>query len=229
MNKNYFNSEEFLIIEQKFLQKHNLKKLHSKDGALIDYVPYSLKNNFCNQQLYSHPFLYLHNDAYQNFKEAIKIADSKEYLLRIWDCYRPFEVQSFMAQKFPKYVEKGFISHPSEGIATHVRGIAIDLTLVDKKTGLEIDMGTGFDNMNEKSYHHSTEIDSEIFKNRQILAKIMNKSGFETYENEWWHYNLKIFDYQNVKIVGAIATADKKYPKIPAGEFNELLSPDLSI
>ena len=74
-----------------------------------------------------------------------------------WLRYRPFEVQAFMADKFPEHVENGYVSHPSEGIATHVRGIAIDLTLIDKN-GKDLDMGTGFDEMSEESHHGSKEI-----------------------------------------------------------------------
>lgn len=56
----------------------------------------------------------------------------------------------------------------------------------------------------------------------------MQKSGFEIYKNEWWHYNLKIFKYDaNEEIIGAEAVADNKYPKIPQGEFLDLLTPEV--
>ena len=135
-----------------------------------------------------------------------------------------------MADKFPEHVEKGYVSHPSEGVATHVRGIAIDLTLVDKN-GKELDMGTGFDDMSEQSHHNSKAIqesNKEAKKNRQILAEIMQKSGFQIYENEWWHYNLEIFKFdEKGEITGAESVADKKYPKIPEGEFLDLLSAEI--
>ena len=228
MKTDYFQSPEFLEKEKFFLEKHNLVKIIQDEKILIDYIPYATDDNFCHQQLYSHPFIYAHRDAFENLQKASKIAEEKGFKIRIWDAYRPFEVQAFMADKFPEHVEKGYVSHPSEGIATHVRGIAIDLTLVDKN-GENLNMGTSFDEMLEESHHGSKVLSGKnkiAEKNRQILAEIMQKSGFEIYENEWWHYNLKIFKYDKKdKIIGAEAVCDKKYPKIPAGEFIELLAP----
>ena len=228
MKNDYFQSQEFLEKEKSFLEKHNLVKIIQDEKIFIDYVPYATNENFCHQQLYSHPFIYAHRDAFENLQKASAFADEKGYKIRIWDAYRPFEAQAFMADKFPEHVENGYVSHPSEGVATHVRGIAIDLTLIDKN-GKDLDMGTGFDKMSEESHHGSKEISAnkkDAEKNRQILAEIMQKSGFEIYKNEWWHYNLKIFKYAgDGEIIGAEAVADKKYPKIPAGEFIELLTP----
>jgi D-alanyl-D-alanine dipeptidase len=227
MKIDYFQSIEFLEKEKVFLKKHDLVKIIHDEKILIDYVPYATKDNFCHQQLYSHPFIYAHQDAFENLQKASKFADEKGFKLRILDAYRPFEVQAFMADKFPEHVENGYVSHPNEGVATHVRGIAIDLTLVDKN-GKDLDMGTDFDDMSENSHHGSKEISEEAKKNRQILAEIMQKSGFEIYENEWWHYNLKIFKFdEKVEIIGAESIADKKYPKIPEGEFDDLLAPEI--
>ena len=230
MKNDYFQSTEFLEKEKSFLEKHNLVKIIQDEKILIDYVPYATKDNFCHQQLYSHPFIYAHRDASENLQKASDLAHEKGFKLRIWDAYRPFEVQAFMADKFPAHVDEGYVSHPSDGIATHVRGIAIDLTLVDKK-GENLDMGTDFDAMVAESHHGSKALSEKnkiAEKNRQILADIMEKSGFEIYENEWWHYNLKIFKKdEKGEIIGAESIADKKYPKIPQGEFLDLLTPEV--
>lgn len=227
MKNDYFQSTEFLIKEKLFLEKHNLVKINNDERFLTDYVPYATKDNFCNEQLYSHPFIYLHHDAFEKLQLASELANKEGLKLRIWDAYRPFEVQAYMADKFPEHVKKGYVSHPREGVATHVRGIAIDLTLVDKN-GKELDMGTGFDEMSEKSHHGSKAIqenNKEAEKNRKILAQIMEESGFQIYENEWWHYNLEIFEFdEQGKIIGAKSDANIKYPKIPEDEFLDLLA-----
>jgi D-alanyl-D-alanine dipeptidase len=230
MKIDYFQSIEFLEKEKVFLKKHDLVKIIHDEKILVDYVPYATNDNFCHQQLYSHPFIYAHQDAFENLQKASKFADEKGFKLRILDAYRPFEVQAFMADKFPEHVENGYVSHPNEGVATHVRGIAIDLTLVDKN-GKDLDMGTDFDDMSELSHHGSKALNEKnkiAEKNRQILVEIMQKSGFEIYENEWWHYNLKIFKFdEKGEIIGAESIADKKYPKIPEGEFDDLLAPEI--
>ena len=230
MENTDFQLTEFLKKEKLFLKKHHLVKIIQDEKILTDYVPYATADNFCHQQLYSHPFIYAHRDAFKSLQIVSKLANEKGYKLRIWDAYRPFEAQAFMADKFPKHVKNGYVSHPSEGVATHVRGIAIDLTLVDKN-GKELDMGTSFDDMSEQSHHGSSEIKEKnkiAENNRQILAEIMGKSGFEIYENEWWHYNLKIFKFdEKGEIIGAESIADKKYPKISEGEFLDLLTPEV--
>lgn len=216
-------NQEFLQKEKLFLSKNNLVKITPEIGVIIPEIPYASKHNFTNTKLYSHSFLYLHTDAYKNLLNAIKLANEKGYIIKIFDCYRPFEIQAFMANNFPKFVADGYVSHPSDGVATHVRGIALDLTLLNKNDLTAIDMGSDFDEMSEKSHHNSVNISEEVKKNRNILADIMTKSGFEIYPNEWWHYNLKIFKYQNGEIVGAIEEVDKKYPKI-IENFKELLA-----
>jgi len=218
----YFHHLEFLSKEAEFLTENNLVKLTTNNDLIIE-VPYASSNNFCNQQLYSHPFVYLHHDAFNALQKAIEEAKKLGYKIKIWDGFRPFECQAFMADEFPNYVENGYVSHSVDGIATHVRGIAVDLTLIDQNYQ-ELDMGTFFDEMIEQANLYSPKISKEQTANRKILSEIMIKSGFEIYDFEWWHYNLKIFarNQQN-QICGAIEQQAKKYPKITK-KFPELLS-----
>ena len=222
----YFNKTEFLNKETKFLKKHNLVKLKSSKDLIIE-VPYSTANNFCHCQIYSHPFIYLHRDAYDNLQKVISEASKLALKIKIWDGFRPFEAQSFMADKYPQMVEAGYVSHPKNGIATHVRGIAVDLTLVDQQNN-ELDMGTYFDEMNEKAHHNASDLNEVQKKNRQILIELMTqKADFELYDNEWWHYNLKIFQRnKNNEIHQALPLQDKIYPKITE-PFTDLLSSEV--
>jgi D-alanyl-D-alanine dipeptidase len=52
-------------------------------------------------------------------------------------------------------------------------------------------MGGGFDFMDERSHHASTDIGPVEMKNRKFLRSIMESSGFEAYAFEWWHYMLR--------------------------------------
>jgi D-alanyl-D-alanine dipeptidase len=222
-----FKSTEFLEKEKKFLERNKLSKITKDDDVIID-VPYARVDNFCKMQLYSHPFIYLHEEARDNLVKLVSEAKKLNCKIKIWDGFRPFKVQAFMAQKFPDYVDDGYVSHPKEGIATHVRGIAIDLTLVDANTDKELDMGTYFDQMDLKAHHGAEALSDEQNHNRDILKNLMIKAGFEIYENEWWHYNLKIFDRDNQgEIIGALENEHKKYPKI-LEDFSELCSVEIN-
>jgi len=81
-----------------------------------------------------------------------------------------------------------FIAVPS--VAGHPTGGAVDVTLVDNKTGLPIDMGSAycdFDDINV--YAKSPFISDEVKKNREILRKAMSSVGFAPFDGEWWHYS----------------------------------------
>jgi len=54
-----------------------------------------------------------------------------------------------------------------------------------------IDMGTGFDCFHELSATMNREIGLEQRINRLVLKTLMEKHGFKSLTNEWWHYTLK--------------------------------------
>ena len=82
---------------------------------------------------------------------------------------------------------KGYIAKQS----SHSRGSAIDLTLLDMKTGKELDMGSPFDLFSEVSHPDYRGLTEEQYENRMLLRSVMARNGFEPYECEWWHFRLK--------------------------------------
>jgi D-alanyl-D-alanine dipeptidase len=79
----------------------------------------------------------------------------------------------------------------------HSRGSTIDLTLVYKESGKELDMGSSFDFLDNISAHGTTLITTEQAANREILKKAMQRHGFKSYVKEWWHYTLIKEPYPN--------------------------------
>jgi D-alanyl-D-alanine dipeptidase len=88
---------------------------------------------------------------------------------------------------------QGYVASKS----SHSRGSAIDLTLYRLDTGALVSMGGGFDFMDERSHHSARGVSSGEAKNRRALRTIMESSGFEPYDYEWWHYVLKNEPYPN--------------------------------
>ena len=82
---------------------------------------------------------------------------------------------------------KGYVAK----LSSHSRGSAIDLTLLDMKTGKELDMGSPFDMFSEISHPSYRGISDEQYDNRMRLQKVMVRNGFEPIDNEWWHFKLK--------------------------------------
>lgn len=67
-------------------------------------------------------------------------------------------------------------------VSAHNRGIALDLTLEDMNTGIELSMQTA---MHDLSYH---SVVSENNENADKLGNIMKAAGFGGLSSEWWHF-----------------------------------------
>jgi D-alanyl-D-alanine dipeptidase len=80
----------------------------------------------------------------------------------------------------------GYISDRSG----HSRGSTVDLTLVRRADGRELDMGSPFDFFSPKSWPSDRSVSGEAQKNRARLAGAMTRGGFRPYDKEWWHFTL---------------------------------------
>lgn len=103
----------------------------------------------------------------------------------------------------------------------HTRGSTVDLTIVFTPTPEQakyrpgqklvscfsdaekrfqdnmIDMGTGYDCLDETAHVNNQTISATAYENRQRLRTVMEKFGFIPYDNEWWHFTLKREPYPN--------------------------------
>lgn len=131
--------------------------------------------------------------------------------LKIFDAYRPQRavnhfvrwakvlndtlMKSTYYPDVPKseLFKQGYIASKSG----HSRGSTVDLTLVDIKTGKELDMGSGYDFFGVQSHPFYKNLNKEQRKNRMLLRREMLKNGFKPYENEWWHFTLRIEPFPN--------------------------------
>lgn len=149
-------------------------------------IAYATTHNFTGKQLYSHAKTYLHPEALICLEKAIILASKLDLRLKIFDAYRPLEIQEKLWQDNP---DPNFISNPETGAVPHCRGVAVDITLIDKHHN-ELDMGTKFDAFTPLSFHGNTEISTTAQQNRYLLMGIMTTAGWDFYRNEWWHYQL---------------------------------------
>lgn len=65
---------------------------------------------------------------------------------------------------------------------------------MDLTTGQLLEMGTVFDYFDAASHHPETLVETigeEAWRNRELLAQVMQEAGFVAYPLEYWH-----FDYQ---------------------------------
>lgn len=154
------------------------------DGFAYD-MKYATNDNFLKSKVYDCAECFL---RLKTVKALIKANDKftkKGYRIKLFDCYRPLDIQKKMwaLVSNPEYV-----ADPAKG-SIHNRGGAVDLTLVTLE-GKELEMGTAFDFFGKEASHGYPFPDKKVMDNRKMLKKIMLQNGFKAFESEWWHYNL---------------------------------------
>lgn len=170
-------------------------------------IRYHSTYNFVGARVdgYEEPTAILTREAAEALKAANKELMAAGYRIKVFDAYRPQRAVSHFVrwakvigdtltkQSFYPEVDKrnlfklGFIASKSG----HSRGSTIDLTLVDAKSGKELDMGGVFDYFGVLSHPFYQGITKEQAANRMLLRNAMLKHGFKPLSTEWWHFTLK--------------------------------------
>ena len=181
---------------------------------LADYVPqivqeirYYSTYNFIGDRIdgYEEPCALLTIEAARALKAVSSEMIVQGYRLKVFDAYRPAcAVKHFVLwgiedqdQRMKPYFYpdlekqelfvKGYIAKQS----SHSRGSTVDLTLLDMRTGKELDMGSPFDLFSEVSHPDYRGITEEQYANRMLLQHAMVRCGFRPIDCEWWHFTLE--------------------------------------
>ncbi len=145
---------------------------------------YATKNNFTKEVLYKNPVAFLRLPAAKALKNVVEELKKSAIGIKIFDAYRPYHITRLMWKIVP---DERYAANPAKG-SGHNRGIAIDLTLVDLKTGKDLPMPTAFDDFTQKAHYEYMQLDSTILANRKLLRTTMEQFGFKALETEWWHF-----------------------------------------
>ena len=181
---------------------------------LADYVPQIIQEiryystyNFIGDRIdgYEEPCALLTIEAARALKAVSSEMVVQGYRLKVFDAYRPacavrhfvlwgIEDQDLRMKPYfypdlekQELFVKGYIAKQS----SHSRGSTVDLTLLDMRTGRELDMGGPFDLFSEVSHPDYRGITDEQYANRMILRDAMLSHGFKPLEQEWWHFTLE--------------------------------------
>jgi D-alanyl-D-alanine dipeptidase len=161
----------------------NLKD-YSKD--FVYDMKYATSDNFLKTKVYDCPECFLRLKTVKAMLNANTKFIKKGYKIKIFDCYRPLDIQKKMWEIVPN---PNYVANPSKG-SMHNRGGAVDITLVDSD-GVELDMGTAFDFFGVEASHNYKNLSRAVKSNRKLLKTVMIQNGFNALDSEWWHYNLK--------------------------------------
>lgn len=138
----------------------------------------------------------------QMLRAAAENALARGYRLKIYDAFRPQRAtrqvynrtEEILEQEIPGNGERLTYSQAmtngiyslnhflAEGMSRHNLGLALDLTMVDVKTGEELRMQSA---MHDLSWYSVTARNNT---NAELLESVMKGAGFAGLSSEWWHF-----------------------------------------
>lgn len=74
-------------------------------------------------------------------------------------------------------------------VGTHLSGSAMDISVLCRSTNTEVDRGSLYCEMSERTPMSSPFISEKAQENRREITSIMRRQGFFSYPWEFWHYN----------------------------------------
>ena len=173
----------------------NFVRLADIAGIAID-LRYDSTNNFVNRNVYApSDCAWLHTHAAHALATAqLSLATAAPgHQLLVLDALRPHRVQIALWNSLQGTGLEQYLANPSLG-SIHSFGMAVDVTV--KSANGELDMGTGFDAMQEESHpeHEAASLargslNTQHIANRNLLRAAMQGAGFQGIKTEWWHFD----------------------------------------
>jgi D-alanyl-D-alanine dipeptidase len=148
-------------------------------------IRYATTNNFTGKKIYNLARAYARKPVAESLKKIQADLKKQGLALKIFDGYRPY---SATVMFYETYHDTTYVASPYKG-SRHNRGCAMDLTIIDLKTGKELPMPTEFDSFKKEAWPTTPVADPVIRQNRKTLIDAMEKHGFKVNASEWWHFD----------------------------------------
>lgn len=186
-------NQELLVLNDMHAYQSSIKADKNKELVEIKKlipnikldIRYATKNNFTNKAVYKQARAFARLPVAEALLKVQNELNKSGTGLKIFDGYRPYSV----TVKFYELAsDKSFVANPKDG-SRHNRGCAIDLTLIDLKTGRELEMPTPYDSFAPEAAADFKNLSEQVINNRDLLIKTMEKNGFKVLSNEWWHFD----------------------------------------
>lgn len=185
----------------------DLVDLARVDPTIETEIRYAGSRNFVGAPIdgYGAPRCWLTHAAARALASVQSDLRTEGLALRVFDCYRPQravdhfvrwasdpDARGTKASYYPNVAKEalfaeGYIAERSG----HSRGSTVDLTLVRKRDGAPLDMGSPWDFFDPISHTESPLVTPEQRSYRMRLRSVMQRHGFENFAKEWWHYTLR--------------------------------------
>ncbi len=148
-------------------------------------IRYATTNNFTGERIYNLAKAYARRPVAEALKKVQSDLKAQGLGVKIFDGYRPYKAT---VKFYEVYRDTTYVASPYRG-SRHNRGCALDLTLINLKTGEELKMPTGYDSFSKDAWPTTPVKDPVARKNRTLLINAMQKHGFRVNSSEWWHFD----------------------------------------
>lgn len=189
----------------KHLENSGYVDIQTHIPSIHTHLIYASSDNFLGESVYQGMTrAWLHRDAAVKLEKAQQILKENypDHSLLVYDAARPMSVQRKMWALVRGTSKSYYVANPAKGGGLHNYGMAVDVTIIDTKTGEVLPMGTPVDFFGEVSHTDAEEyllqeglITQEALENRLLLRSVMRQAGFRTVKSEWWHFNACSRDY----------------------------------
>lgn len=163
-------------------------------GIVLD-IRYATANNFTKQKIYNMAKAYARKPIAESLLKVQQELNKKGLGIKIFDAYRPYKATVKFYEVYP---DTTYVASPYRG-SRHNRGCALDITVINLKTGEELKMPTPYDSFRKEAWPSTPVADPEVRKNRALLIDVMERNGFRVNSSEWWHYDFK--GYKNYEVL----------------------------
>lgn len=164
-----------------------LVDLATLDATIRLDIRYATANNFLGRSVYAEARAFLRPPVAQALLRAQAEARKKGYGLLVFDAYRPLAVTRLFWNEVPPE-KRRFVANPEKG-SNHNRGCAVDVSLYDVASGLEVTMPSPYDEMSERASPSYAGGLAEARARRDLLRSTLEASGFRVNRGEWWHFD----------------------------------------
>ena len=186
-----------------------LQEITTNEFFTVDMM-YAGVNNMLRTNIYERVGLgnrcFVCDDMYACLQRLAPMLRQRGLKLKICDAYRPPLAHRLMKEIIPM---SGFFAAEPEK-SQHCHASAVDVSLINAATGQELSFPCEVDaytpyfaeqialgkwdefrtHLEKAKYSWNNPQDAAKIANRSLLRSLMEQSGLQALEHEWWHFNL---------------------------------------
>ncbi len=172
------------VVERSALYRQQIRR--DRDACLVDlqgFVPHlRVRLAYATADNPTHRVLYRSRRTYLRLPAALALRGAQRELARrglglvVFDAYRPYRATLilWLAVRDP-----AFAAPPWSG-SVHNRAAAVDVTLVDLRSGRQLPMPTAYDTFSPRASQHYTGLPPAVARNRDLLRLVMRAARLRT-------------------------------------------------